>query len=48
MRDDGGDEKTAESEYFSERELRGLLKNWDGSMREREESGVTPVWGLNN
>ena len=48
MRDDGGDEKTAESEYFSKRELRGLLKHWDGSTREREESGVTPLWGLNN
>lgn len=44
----GAVQKTSESGYFSKRELRGLLKNWGGSVNEREESGMTPVWGLNN
>lgn len=42
----GDNEKTLES--FSKREPRGLLKNWDGHVRAREESRVTPVWCLNN
>ena len=36
-RNDGSDKETAESEYFSKRELEGLPKNWDGSMRERNQ-----------
>lgn len=36
-RNDDGDKEPAESEYFSKRELGGLPKNWDGSMRERNQ-----------